>query len=45
MDYVLHGNGHLVAIEVTSGRRKESLPGMELFARTYRSVRKLLVGG
>ncbi|MDR5703541.1 MAG: DUF4143 domain-containing protein [Armatimonadota bacterium] len=45
VDYVLHGNGHLVAIEVTSGRRKESLPGMELFARTYRSVRKLLVGG
>jgi predicted AAA+ superfamily ATPase len=45
IDFVLHRNGRLVAVEVTSGRRKDSLPGMDEFAKLHRSVRKLLVGG
>jgi hypothetical protein len=34
-----------VAIEVKSGRRPESRPGMEAFATHFKPRRKLLVGG
>jgi hypothetical protein len=33
-----------VAIEVKSGGRRESLPGMEAFARQFKPKRQLLVG-
>jgi hypothetical protein len=34
-----------VAVEVTSGRRKPALPGLDAFSRRFRPVRTLLVGG
>jgi len=34
----------LVAIEVKSGRRRDSLPGLDLFARRHPAARRLLVG-
>ena len=34
-----------MAIEVTSGRRKDSLSGMDAFGKTFRGPRKLLIGG
>ncbi len=45
VDFILRANRHLVAIEVTSGRRKVSLPGLDAFGKAYSRVRKLLVGG
>src|SRR5665213_2813650 len=45
VDFVLQQGKTLVAIEVKSGGRRESLPGMELFARQFKPRRKLLVGG
>jgi len=45
VDYVLKTGRAIVAIEVTSGRRKLALPGMEAFEKTFRPRRKLLVGG
>ena len=44
IDYVLAKGKTLAAIEVKSGRRKTSLPGMEAFSREFRARRKLLVG-
>jgi predicted AAA+ superfamily ATPase len=43
VDYVLSGRGDVLAIEVASGRRKPSLPGLEAFGREHPS-RKLLIG-
>jgi AAA+ ATPase superfamily predicted ATPase len=34
-----------IAVEVKSGARRASLPGMEVFARTFKPQRQLLVGG
>jgi hypothetical protein len=34
-----------VALEVTSGRRKTSLPGLGAFAKAYPETKPLLVGG
>lgn len=45
VDFVLSRGAKTVAIEITSGRRKDSLPGMSAFSRTYPTARKLLVGG
>ncbi|MGQ0670847.1 MAG: ATP-binding protein [Actinomycetota bacterium] len=45
VDFVLNRGERLVAVEVTSARRKDSLPGMDVFARSHRSARRLLVGG
>jgi len=45
VDLVFRANRHVVAIEVTSGRRKDSLPGLDAFGEAYPRVRKLLVGG
>lgn len=44
VDFVLRGRGHLVAIEVKSGRRKERFAGMEAFSKTFKVKRQLLVG-
>lgn len=43
VDYVLSGSRGVLAIEVASGRRKPSLPGLDSFGRRHPS-RKLLVG-
>lgn len=44
VDFVLsHGNS-VVAIEVKSGRKKSSLPGLEAFSKEFSIKRKLLVG-
>jgi predicted AAA+ superfamily ATPase len=45
VDFVLQEGKATVAIEVKSGGRHESLPGMEAFARTFKPKRQLLVGG
>lgn len=45
VDFVLHQGRTTVAIEVKSGRRRESLAGMEAFAKQFNPKRKLLVGG
>lgn len=45
VDFVLKSGKDLVAIEVKSGRAKESLPGMETFSNLFKPKRKLLVGG
>jgi hypothetical protein len=45
VDFVLHRGKTNVGIEVKSGRRKESLAGMEAFAKQFKPKRKLLVGG
>ena len=43
VDYVVSDRSQVLAIEVSSGRRKPSLPGLAAFGRTFES-RKLLVG-
>ncbi len=45
VDFVLQQGKNTVAIEVKSGRRRESLAGMEAFARQFKPKRQLLVGG
>jgi len=45
VDFVLHRGKTVVAIEVKSGRRRESLSGMEAFAKRFKPKRVLLVGG
>lgn len=45
VDFVLEGSGEVVAIEVTSGRRKGSLPGLGAFRDRFEGVSTLLVGG
>jgi predicted AAA+ superfamily ATPase len=44
-DFVLRANRHVAVIEVTSGRRKDSLPGLDAFEKIFPRARKLLVGG
>jgi predicted AAA+ superfamily ATPase len=44
LDFVLRLGREVVAIEVKSGRRKESLSGMDAFSKAFRPKRKLLVG-
>jgi len=44
VDFVLSRGGVLAAIEVKSGHRKVTLPGMEAFAKEFNVKRKLLVG-
>ncbi|UCG66649.1 MAG: hypothetical protein JSW12_06435 [Deltaproteobacteria bacterium] len=44
VDFVLRRARDLVAIEVKTGRRKASLPGIEAFSREFAVKRKLLVG-
>jgi len=45
VDFVLRRGRRLTAIEVTSGRRKGSLPGLSAFKATFAPTRTLLVGG
>ena len=45
VDFVLQRRGTVTAIEVTSGRRRDTLPGMDAFAKEFAPKRKLLVGG
>jgi len=44
VDFVLRRAKNLTVIEVKSGTRKTSLPGVEAFSREFRVKRKLLVG-
>jgi len=44
VDFVLHRGTECVAIEVKSGRHKESLPGMAAFAGHFSPKKTLLVG-
>lgn len=44
VDFVLRRGDRLVAIEVKSGRRRDSLPGMAAFDKAFHPSRKLLVG-
>jgi uncharacterized protein len=45
VDFVLKAGRRIIAIEVKSGRRVESLPGMEAFSAMFKPFRTLLVGG
>ena len=45
VDFVVQAGNMLTAIEVKSGRAKDSLPGMAAFGKAFPSARKLLVGG
>ncbi|MCZ6769013.1 MAG: DUF4143 domain-containing protein [Acidobacteria bacterium] len=44
VDFVLRKGQRVTAIEVKSGRKKSSLPGMKAFDAVFRPQRKLLVG-
>ena len=44
VDFVLSRGKSLVALEVKSGRRKVTLPGIEAFSTEFRVTKKLLVG-
>ncbi len=44
VDFVLRKGQRVTAIEVKSGRKKGSLPGMKAFDEVFRPQRKLLVG-
>jgi predicted AAA+ superfamily ATPase len=45
VDFILRQGKTTVAIEVKSGRRLESLAGMDAFDKQFKPKRKLLVGG
>ena len=45
VDFILRSGKTVVAIEVKSSSRKEGLPGMDAFDKTFKPKRKLLVGG
>ena len=45
VDFVIRSRERLVALEVKSGRRRDSLPGMPAFVDAYSPLRTLLVGG
>ena len=45
VDFVLQQGKTVVAIEVKSGGRRESFPGMKAFALQFKPKRQLLVGG
>ena len=45
VDFVLQQGQKVTAIEVKSGRSRECLPGLEMFAKSFKLQRKLLVGG
>ena len=42
---MLRAGRKVVALEVKSGRRPTSLPGLDAFAATFAPTRTLLVGG
>jgi hypothetical protein len=45
VDFVTQAGRTVTAFEVTSGRRKDTLPGMKVFLDRYPDARTLLVGG
>lgn len=45
IDYIIQIGKKVLALEVTSGRRKDTLPGMAAFGKHYEPTRTLLVGG
>lgn len=45
VDFVVRAGRTVTAIEVKSGRRRDSLPGMAAFGERFRVTRRLLVGG
>lgn len=45
VDFVLRRRRAVTAIEVTSSRRKDTLPGLDAFGKEFAPRRKLLVGG
>jgi hypothetical protein len=45
VDFILQHDKTTIAIEVKSGGRRQSLPGMDAFARKFKPNRQLLVGG
>jgi len=45
VDWVVSGSRGVVGFEVTSGRRKASLPGLAAFEKEHSPTRTLLVGG
>lgn len=45
IDYIIQIGKKILALEVTSGRRKDTLPGMAAFGKHYEPTRTLLVGG
>jgi len=44
VDFVLARGKVLVALEVKSGRRRATMPGIDAFSKEFRVRRKLLVG-
>ena len=44
VDFILRSGKSVVALEVKSSRRKESLPGLAAFGKLYPAARKLTVG-
>lgn len=44
VDYVITKGTRIIAIEVKSGRKKGSLPGIEKFSQEFHVAKKLLVG-
>lgn len=44
VDFVLLAGRRVVAVEVKSGRKRDALPGLEAFARSFRPHRILVVG-
>jgi uncharacterized protein len=45
VDFVVRTGRTAMAIDVKSGRRRETLAGMDAFADSFKGVRRLLVGG
>lgn len=45
VDFVVRAGRSVTAIEVKSGRSRDTLPGMEAFSAAFKPRRKLLVGG
>ena len=45
VDYVIHRGETVVAIEVKSGRKRSSLPGLAEFSKQFPVQKRLLVGG
>ncbi|TAK42017.1 MAG: ATP-binding protein [Betaproteobacteria bacterium] len=45
VDFVVRTGRTVTAIEVKSGRRRESLAGMDAFAASFKGARRVLVGG
>jgi predicted AAA+ superfamily ATPase len=45
VDFVVRTERQLVAVEVKSGRRRDTLPGLAAFGAAFRPTRTLLVGG